>query len=211
MKRFFLFAIVGVLAACTAGEQVKQGDVNEFCKLGDSDCRPGLVCEEGVCQLAGEQPSNDCDAVCARLDECGAAESSCVVDCRATTRDWSIEAKELFGECAANITCEEAQTSFVPQLCYERIPLDPDRRTQCDFLVGGARECTDSADFEALQTACYRLARTGDEEAWSRLERCESALQVGICSGIATCFNEELSLDPEIDLGNATLNSEDPA
>lgn len=207
MKRLLMVCLL-LVGSCAADQETRQGEINEFCRTGDSDCRPGLVCEQGICQLSGPQPQYGCDQVCAKLESCGVAESSCVVDCRATTSDWSLAAKELFGTCAVvDITCEEAQDIFVPQVCYERIPLPVERRQLCDIFVEVGDVCSSEADLEAIETACYRFARVSEPAQWAATEQCERAISVGLCSGIATCYNDVFSIEPRVSLGSDNINN----
>jgi hypothetical protein len=211
MKRLLVCVFMGLLGACAAEDRVKQGDVNEFCQSSNDDCRPGLVCSQGICQLPGPQALYGCEEICAKLASCNVAESSCVVDCRATTLEWSLPARDTFGVCVVeDITCEEAQNMDVPQVCYERITLRPERKLRCDTFVEVADVCDSSVDTEPLKTACYRLGRTGDDTQWQATEQCENAIGVGICSGLATCYNDVFELSPPISLGNGTLNNDNP-
>jgi len=207
MKRLLMVCLL-LVGSCAADNETRQGEINEFCRTGDSDCRAGLVCEQGICQLSGPQPQYGCDQVCAKLESCGVAEPSCVADCRVTTRDWSLAARELFGTCAViDISCEEAQNVFVPQVCYERIPLPPARRDLCDLFIQVAVECSSSAPIGAIETACYRFGRVSEASQWATTEQCERAIGVGICSGIATCYNDVFSMNPRISLGQGNLNN----
>jgi len=190
-----LLAAVSLLQACATEEEMLKGGLDEFCNGRDDDCREGLVCLEGVCSTGEDPPVYTCAEMCAKLDTCDAMETNCLPDCRTTLTGWSQVAKDSFAVCVVeDVTCEEAQTEFVPQLCYSRIPLPTDRKDRCDEFASTVRGCDNTADTEELLQNCYALGRTGTAEAWSATDRCTNAVSTGICSGIGTCLNDVFSL-----------------
>ncbi len=192
---FILLSASALLnTACGAEDETRRGGLGEFCNGRDDDCQTGLACLDGVCDEFGPKPTYSCEEMCARLDECGAGQSGCVPDCRATTSTWSLAARNAFSECfVEDITCMEALVDDVPQLCYSQLPLSDDRKQRCDTFVSTASNCgaTDAERDDVFQS-CYELARTGTDSDWAGTDRCVNALDVGICSGIGTCFNDEL-------------------
>lgn len=198
-----LLSLVSCLG-CRADDEVRRGVEGEFCNGRDDDCRAGLLCEAGVCVDLGPASLYSCDEICTRLAQCDAAEPGCASDCRVTTEDWSGVATDAFGKCLVDeLSCAAARERFAPQTCYSRIPVAAERRERCDAFVQDARAC--GADLETLERVlegCVALARVSVATRWEATARCASAPETGVCSQTATCFNQELDLDPAISLGN---------
>jgi hypothetical protein len=193
-----ILGCVATLLGCRAEDETRRGEVNEFCNGAADDCRAGLVCEDGLCADHTGETEFSCGDFCANLAACGAAEDTCVADCRVTIRSWGFEAQDDFTRCGATLTCDEIATiDFVPQECYTRIPVATERQQRCELFNDVAISCSSDAVAQ-LSTACTGLARVSDEETWASTERCVNAANVGICSGIATCLNEVFSLNPPL-------------
>lgn len=202
MRRSLLIVICGCLTACTADDEVQRGDVGEFCNGRDSDCRTGLVCDNSVCVEPGPQPIYDCADICSRLAECEAREGTCQSDCRISTTDWELRARNEFGVCMVeDLTCAEALANDPPQLCYSRIEVPTARRARCDSFVDFARECgAPTSTLEQVLEGCVAVARVSREVRWDDTAQCASQLETGICSQVATCFNEVLELSSPVSL-----------
>ena len=203
--RYPVFIVLVLLCtACRAEDEVRRGGAGEFCNGRDDDCRSGLYCEVGICTALGRQTTYSCDDICRRLSECGATEAGCASDCRITIDDWAFRAKEEFGVCLVEeLSCDEARADFAPQTCYSMIEVPIERRTRCDAFVDTARTCGADLDtLEVLLEGCVAVARVSPASRWESTDRCERAVETGICSGIARCLNDELALDPAIALGN---------
>jgi hypothetical protein len=202
--RLFLASMLFVVTVtgCRADDPIRQGDEGEFCNGRDEDCRRGLVCELGVCVLSGPRPVYDCGDVCTRLAECDAEVGGCQSDCRLTTTDWSLRARNEFGVCMVEeLSCDEARETFTPQVCYSRIEVPDARRTRCDAFVDFARDCgADNDVLERLLEGCVAIARVSKASRWDTTATCEEAMETGICDEVATCFNAELELNPPIAL-----------
>lgn len=193
-----LLGCVATLLGCRAEDETRRGEVNEFCNGATDDCRAGLVCENGLCTDNTGATEFSCGDFCANLAACGAAEDTCVADCRVTIRSWGFEAQDSFTRCGTTLSCDEIATiDFVPQECYTRIVIPTERQQRCDFFNGVANDCSSQATAQ-LGTACIGLARVSSDETWDTTERCVNAANVGICSGIATCFNDVFALDPPL-------------
>lgn len=170
---FFLFG-------CGADDFTRQGNLGEFCNGRDTDCRPGLLCQQQVCVNANPSPF-DCDAICERFDSCEASIESCAVACRITVETWSSRALEAFGQCVVeDLTCEEIDGSFAPQTCYERIPIDADREQACEQAQS---RCSLSDD---ARRGCFRSARVDIESEWQKSEACVSEIRT--CDEVNLCL-----------------------
>lgn len=186
---------------CRAPEEIKQGYVGEYC-FEDEDCREGLICDDtrAVCKELRAGALEKCEAMCERMDECGAPQEQCRTACRNTVRDWSEAAFESFATCiTTDLTCEEMKASYAPQTCYLRIPLNEQRADVCTNFVESAIECDqDGAALTSLRDGCLLVARTGTDESWGRADACTARLNNGTCTDIAVCLNNALSLSPEL-------------
>lgn len=198
MRRLLLFA-VALIMACNADDIVRQGEVGELCNGAEDDCRPGLVCAQRICAEPGPPPTYDCGDICARLQSCDVALPACEADCRITTSDWIMRAREDFGVCLVEqLTCDEAAASFAPQTCYSRIEIPADRWAVCTALAEAALGCaTPRAEAERVLEGCAAIARVGTDEAWAGPLRCDNLIETGVCGELATCFSRELQLEPE--------------
>lgn len=186
---------------CRADDPVKQGAVGELCNGRDDDCRIGLACVVSVCVDPGGGPTYDCGDICSRLaGECGAAEPGCESDCVITTSAWALRARESFGVCLVeDLTCAQAQATFAPQTCYSRIEIPAERFALCEVFAQQALACGAATDdAERVLERCAALARVGPEARWQDPASCGSVIETGNCSEVATCFNQELEIDPPI-------------
>lgn len=198
--------VVALMWGCRAGDDTRRGEINEYCNGGVDDCRAGLECLDGLCTDNTGDTEYSCGDFCANLATCGAAEGSCIADCRVTIQSWSFEAQDSFTRCGVELTCGEIDAiEFVPQECYSRIPVAWDRAERCEFLTNVALGCGSREEAVRVQTSCTGLARVSDVQTWSTSERCVAAADVGICSGIATCFNEVFGLSPGLSWGDDEL------
>src|SRR5690606_26517130 len=135
-------AFACAVLACRADDDTRSGAAGEPCGGRDTDCRDGLLCDLGVCVVAGPAPTYSCDDICARLQECEATDAACPSDCRITTEHWSFRARDEFGICLVEeLPCTEARARFAPQTCYSRITFPASRRERCDRFVESARQC----------------------------------------------------------------------
>lgn len=200
MKPLLLVAVVA-LTSCHADEQVKQGGLGETCNGRDTDCRDGLVCEVGLCRDPGPGPTYDCGDICRRLSECDATDPGCEADCRLSTTSWVLRAREDFGICLVEeLTCGEAQATFAPQLCYSRIEIPEERFEVCTAFADAAQACGATLDAaERVIEACAAVARVRSDDVWMAPARCAVVVETGICEQVATCFNQELKLEPAIE------------
>ena len=197
----FLALTATFAISCRASEELQRGDYNEFCNGRDDDCREGLICEEGVCTAGGPAADFSCEEICQRMTDCDAGTPTCVVDCLTTMGSWSLQAKNEFAHCAVeDLSCAEAQEDFA-QICYSRIVIPDGRENTCDFFTETANNCSPGVNTESLGQACYKLARTGTDAAWAATQQCDNAINTGLCSGLATCFNDVFNLNPGISLG----------
>lgn len=191
------------LFGCRAPEEIKQGFVGEYC-FEDEDCRDGLICDDvrAACMELRVGSLEKCEAMCERMAACEAPQEQCRVACHNTVRDWSEAAFDTFAACiTSELSCEEMQNDYAPQLCYVRIPLDEQRADVCGLFVDSAIECDqDGAALQSLRDGCLLVARTGSEETWGRVESCSVLLSGGTCTDVAVCLNGALSLSPELAL-----------
>lgn len=201
------------LPACRAEDSVKQGVDGEFCNGGNDDCREGHVCENFRCHALNAAASITCGAMCERLQECNAAESDCESRCRVTFEGecdtiacpWSAEAIQAFGECITeDLTCDQAQDSSGPQVCYSRLPLPAERKARCDSFLGAADRCSDG-NRDQLRNNCYRLGRTATEASWQRTDGCVDRIAGGICSDAISCLNTVFELTPQLGVTNESF------
>ncbi len=191
------------LFGCRAPEEIKQGYVGEYC-FEDEDCRDGLLCDDtrAVCMALRVGSLEKCEAMCERMDLCGAPQDRCLTACHNTVRDWSEASFDLFAACiTSDLSCEEMRTSYAPQTCYLRLPLDEQRSDVCASFVESSMTCDqDGAALSSLRDSCLLVARTGTDESWAPVEACKARLSGGSCTDIATCLNDALSLSPALAL-----------
>lgn len=166
-----LIVLVVFLTACV-DKEARQGGEGEFCNGRDTDCRPGLLCVDGICE-AGFTLANDCETICEKISGCGGQLSGCVYSCNLTIEDWAVRAQQDFGQCVVeDLACAEIEQAFAPQTCYERILIPEDRAETCAAL----REALDSCglpDFEGeFSKVCQRSARVDREEKWQETADC---------------------------------------
>lgn len=194
-----LFACLAL--SCRADDDVRQGEAGEYCNGRDTDCRVGLICNGGICRDPGPPPTYNCSDICARLSDCDATDPACESDCRISTSEWVMRAREEFGICIVEeLSCEEAGAAFAPQTCYARIEIPADRWATCQEFVDASRNCgAPTGDAERVLEGCAAVARVQPTEVWDATAACASAIETGICGELATCFNRELKLDPAIE------------
>ena len=197
MPRFALhilaLIIVTLMLGCRADDTIKQGADGEFCNDSDLDCRPGHICDRSFCRAQAIDGTN-CESMCQRIAFCEADEPDCLQTCLATIAGgcsaenpcpWSDEAVDTFGSCIINdLSCAELQSGDAPQICYEQIPLNEERRAICDGLIEAGTSCEPGADTVRLRSACYRLARTTTDEGFARVDECTDRVEDGFCSEI---------------------------
>jgi hypothetical protein len=194
---------LSVSSACTADEEEKSGYDGEFCSK-DDDCRANHVCERGACVERATPQRVECQALCNKLNaECMRNESQCEARCVQTLAGWSAPALEAFGQCTLNeLTCEQAADgTAAATFCYRRIPLDTARQARCDLFVTTAEffgAASNAASIERLFDRCYRLARTGTEENWSRTQVCQDLINDGTQREVADCLSAVFVLDPKL-------------
>jgi hypothetical protein len=195
-----------VTFGCRADDEVKRGAQGEFCDNVIDACRVGLSCVEGICQGGSSNLEYDCTDVCATLTGCGSLDSNCTQACLEATDTWSDRAVEEFGGCFANdITCEQA-SGDPQQLCYDQIEVPDGRAERCSLFAETVRDCDPEADTEQLRKSCFRTGRVGTDEAWNASQRCEDAVETGVCSGIGTCLNDVFGTS--FNLPDSELNTE---
>lgn len=181
------------LVACQAALDTKRGALGEFCNNRDSDCREGLICEEGVCVTANPVITDSCTQVCNRVDTCGVTEPNCIADCQQEIQNWGDGVVENFADCIVNdLTCEEIgrTASNAAQLCYDRLPLDEERVDSCRDLVTEIENCNPGASTNRFRSDCVYLARTAGEQTWTDATGgCLDALEFGTCGEVTDCVN----------------------
>jgi len=198
--RSILVLLFGVfLVSCHAIDEVKQGSALESCNGNDSDCRPGHACFAGMCRpsaIAGF----DCPAMCERIRSCGAESASCLGECQATLAGdcdanspcpWSEEAIVSFGSCiVSDLACSDIIDGDAPQLCYQQLPLIPERAERCGELLTALDGCgVDSGFRSGVFQGCYRLGRTTTDASFERIEPCEAAANLGNeCDTLGECL-----------------------
>ncbi len=191
------------LFGCRAPEEIKQGFVGEYC-FEDEDCREGLICDNtrAVCMELRVGSLAKCEAMCERMDACEAPQEQCRTACHNTVRDWSEEAFDTFAACiTSELSCEEMQDDYAPQICYLRLPLDDERSDVCAAFIDSAVGCDqDGEALKGLRDTCLLVARTGTDDAWAQIESCSLLLASGTCTDIAVCLNSSLSLSPQLAL-----------
>src|SRR5690554_6720600 len=122
------------LVACSAATQTKQGGPGEICLGQDTDCRPGLLCENSVYVLPDSALSAACIKSCDKIGSCGLENLNCVNECMATVDDWSESVVEKFADCLSeDLSCEELGQSAetAAQVCYDRLETDSARLDRC--------------------------------------------------------------------------------
>lgn len=200
-----ILAVVSLgLAACQAAMETKQGGLGEFCNNRDSDCRPGHVCESGVCVVANQLISDACQQVCERISNCGVTEPNCITDCQSelgggqTQGNWGDEAVEIWSDCVVNdLSCAEFgdTANDAAQICYDRLPLDEQRVERCRTFLDEGRACNSGTAPDGFQSECVYRARTHDEERWAQTDECVDAMEFGDCSDVIDCLNATFSLE----------------
>jgi hypothetical protein len=194
------------LAACQAAMETKQGALGEFCNNRDSDCRPGHVCQSGVCVVANQLISDACQQVCERISNCGVTEPNCISDCQnelggdQVEGNWGDEAIHTWSDCVVNdLSCAEIGNTAndAAQICYDRLPLEEERVERCRTFLNEGRACSAGAGPTGFQSECIYRARTHDDERWSETDPCLEAIEFGDCSQITDCLNTTFSLEGE--------------
>jgi hypothetical protein len=188
------------LVACQAAMETKQGALGEFCNNRDSDCREGLVCNDGVCVTANPAITDGCDRVCAKVDECGLDDPNCLRDCQKEIENWGEGVIETFSDCIADdLSCDEmgGSTNAAAQTCYDRLPLDETRVDRCVDFVREVQDCRPNADTTAFAGECRYRARTASDERWSRSDDCLDAIEFGTCTDTLECINSVFALEDE--------------
>ena len=181
------------LVACQAAMETKQGSLGEFCNNRDSDCRPGYICQEGVCTMGNQVITDACEQVCTRIDNCGVREPNCITDCSKEIQNWGDGVVQTFSECVVNeLTCEEIgdTANDAAQMCYDRLPLDEARVEVCRTFVQEIQSCRPAADTSGFQSDCIYFARTAGEKLWtSKTEACDESVEFGQCNETVDCIN----------------------
>lgn len=197
-----VLCFIALQVGCVAPEITKQGSVGEYCAYGDTDCRPGLICDQSVCNYLLVDETVSCESMCERLASCETGEDDCIQRCRNTIDGWGLDAIRHFGECIiGGLTCEEARRDDAPQVCYDRIPLDDARNDQCTAFLEEVKTCYPESSREArdeLLRKCRYLARTASDEKWSITDSCVESVEVGVCEEVVDCLNSVLQLRPPL-------------
>ena len=189
------------LSACQAAMETKKGALGEFCNNRDTDCREGLVCDNGVCGLPNQAISDACQQVCGKLDTCGVQELNCMNDCRAEIQNWGESVVEAFAECVVNdLSCQEVGDSAnsAAQTCYNRLPLDEQRRDRCRTLVEEVQSCQPNTETQHFQSQCIYMARTTSDEVWGATDECAQAAEFGTCAETTECINTVFDLNEDL-------------
>ncbi len=182
------------LAACQAAMKTKQGALGEFCNNRDSDCRPGMICQDSVCVLANPQITDACQQVCDKINNCALAErTNCINDCTNEIENWGDSVINTFSQCVvSDLTCSElgSTANDAAQTCYDRLPLDEQRVQRCRDFVNQIESCRPNADTSSFQSDCIYRARTASADTWSKTDQCADAAQFGDCEQTVSCVND---------------------
>jgi len=184
------------LVACSAATQTKQGGPGEICLGQDTDCRPGLLCENSVCVLPDSALSAACIKSCDKIGSCGLENLNCVNECMATVDDWSESVVEKFADCLSeDLSCEELGQSAetAAQVCYDRLETDSARLDRCRGFKSMLLACDPDASTSAFERACIRTARTTDAPTWEA--RTEACIGINACPTGADCINSAFGLN----------------
>lgn len=190
----YFAALTLVLPACNASTETKQGARGEYCKNRDDDCREGLVCADQVCVALNSLVDQACQRSCEKISSCGLEDIDCISECAETIKDWSEPVIDKFSGCIADeLDCEElgASDNEAAQICYDRLELKPERLLQCRELRNALLDCNDDYDPAEFEQRCLRMARTTDEETWSKTDTCAQTDQ---CSDTNECVHEVFGL-----------------
>ncbi|MFB6263562.1 MAG: hypothetical protein ABEL76_08045 [Bradymonadaceae bacterium] len=119
--------------ACTDSMSRKKGAPGEFCNGSDTQCREGLICDEGVCSYQNNA-RKVCQSVCDKFNRtCNAGVDKCLASCVETlTQCWASEVTQKYASCynSEQMTCERIESTDKPyNLCYQQLEL-PQRRLQ---------------------------------------------------------------------------------
>lgn len=184
------------LVACSAATQTKQGGPGEICLGQDTDCRPGLLCENSVCVLPDSALSAACIKSCDKIGACGLEDLNCVNECMATVDSWSESVIETFTDCLSDdLSCEELGESAetAAQVCYDRLETDPARLERCRAFKTVLQTCDPEAPTAAFERACIRLARTTDAPSWqAKTDACAGS---DACPSAPTCIRSAFGLN----------------
>lgn len=181
------------LAACQAAMETKQGGLGEFCNNRDSDCREGLVCDQGVCVSANPAAMSACERTCNKIDSCGVTEPNCLIDCSNEIQNWGDGVIDTFAACVVDdLSCDEIgdTANSAAQICYDRLPLDDARTERCRTLVQEIQSCRPGADTGHFQSDCVYLARTAGQTLWNdKTDACAESVEFGECNETVDCVN----------------------
>lgn len=169
------------LVACSAATQTKQGAPGEVCNGGDTDCRPGLLCQNSVCTLPDSVTSQACQRSCDKISSCGVSDLNCMGECAETVASWSESVIDEFADCLSNdLSCDEigASANDAAQVCYDRLEVDQTRLDRCRDFKTALNNCNPNRSTTRFESACIRMARTTNDEDWG---------QTGACIDAATC------------------------
>lgn len=187
-----LLSAAGILTACQAALETKQGGIGEFCNNRDTDCRDGLICQDSVCAPADPTALNACESICIKLDACAIDEGNCLADCGRTVENWGATQIDDFEQCIVDDqTCDDLgdNADQAAQFCYNQLTLPAEREATCQLFVNEVNACDASLSTQTLRSECLFAARTVDEETWAGTEECADAVQFGTCDEVITCLN----------------------
>lgn len=206
----FALGLLVILAGCQAPLEQKRGGPGEICNGSDTQCRQGLVCQEGVCQSINNS-EEVCPTICDKFEQCSAGMANCYRNCMATLRDWSEETTQTYADCYENdVTCSEIQDSDAPQnICYARLELPEARESRCTELRDTAEACLEgTGDYEQrikdFYSSCKRRGRTVSDQMWEPTQKCEDHATASSprCGNMFACINENFRLQQDFPTEN---------
>lgn len=183
-KLLLTLALALLTGACMAPLEERLGYADEPCSA-DRQCRPELLCRQGVCKPTAPEVVSSCRRICARfVDGCGRIEASCVEQdpkgcclssCSSFIERWRQDAIGRFEACSRELlTCAEVRSVEAANLCYVQLNALPDERLDvCIGLVQRA-QMTPSVSFsaEVVDNTCRIVGRAGKDEDWLSIEAC---------------------------------------
>lgn len=215
MRLLILLIALIFLGSCTAEDEVKRGEDNEYCASSNADCREGFLCDRNRCR-AIEIDGTNCESMLQKINFCNAEQPDFLQTCLNTINGncpednpcpWSDEAVESFGTCVVDdLTCDQIINDNAPQICYSAIPLDQEREQICQNFIVATNLCVADQNTDELRSQCFYLARTSTEASWLRVFECTARINDGFCAEIGDCLNAVFNLDPTYNLGEGNID-----
>jgi len=195
-----------VLVGCQASMDQKRGGSGELCNGNDTQCREGLVCEEGVCQSINNS-EEVCPRICEKFEQCNAGMENCYQDCMATLKEWGEETTQTYADCyESQVSCSEIQQSDAPQnICYARLELPETREERCKTLRDTAGVCLANAEqdydgqIDNFYDSCRRRGRTVGDQRWQATDSCEEHATASTprCGQMFACINDNFRMQED--------------